>query len=100
MAASIWTGNPIDNMPPHKRNIGMVFQNYALFPHMTVEENLAFPLEVRKIPKAEQRGQDQARPRDGEAGAHSASAARASFPAASSSASRSPARWCSSRSWC
>jgi len=47
-------GRPIDNMPPHKRNIGMVFQNYALFPHMTVEENLAFPLEVRKISKAEQ----------------------------------------------
>jgi len=46
-------GNPIDNVPPHKRNIGMVFQNYALFPHMTVEENLAFPLEVRRIPKAE-----------------------------------------------
>jgi putative spermidine/putrescine transport system ATP-binding protein len=46
-------GQPIDNMPPHKRNIGMVFQNYALFPHMTVEENLAFPLQVRKIGKAE-----------------------------------------------
>jgi putative spermidine/putrescine transport system ATP-binding protein len=46
-------GNPIDNMPPHKRNIGMVFQNYALFPHMTVAENLAFPLEVRKFAKPE-----------------------------------------------
>jgi putative spermidine/putrescine transport system ATP-binding protein len=46
-------GQSIDNMPPHKRNIGMVFQNYALFPHMTVEENLAFPLQVRKLPKAE-----------------------------------------------
>ncbi len=44
---------PIDNVPPHKRNISMVFQNYALFPHMTVEENLAFPLEVRRLPKAE-----------------------------------------------
>ena len=42
-------GTPIDNLPPHKRGIGMVFQNYALFPHMTVAENLAFPLEVRKL---------------------------------------------------
>jgi putative spermidine/putrescine transport system ATP-binding protein len=46
-------GKPIDNMPPHKRDIGMVFQNYALFPHMTVEENLAFPLQVRKVGKPE-----------------------------------------------
>ena len=46
-------GNPISNIPPHKRGIGMVFQNYALFPHMTVYENLAFPLRVRKIPKDE-----------------------------------------------
>ncbi len=46
-------GRPINNIPPHKRGIGMVFQNYALFPHMTVGENLAFPLEVRKIGKAE-----------------------------------------------
>ncbi len=46
-------GEPINNVPPHKREIGMVFQNYALFPHMTVSENLAFPLEVRKMDKAE-----------------------------------------------
>ena len=44
---------PIDKLPPHKRNIGMVFQNYALFPHMTVEENLAFPLKVRRMGRAE-----------------------------------------------
>ena len=43
--------NPISNIPPHKRGIGMVFQNYALFPHMTVYENLAFPLRVRKVSK-------------------------------------------------
>ena len=43
--------NPISNIPPHKRGIGRVFQNYALFPHMTVYENLAFPLKVRKISK-------------------------------------------------
>ena len=46
-------GKPINNIPPHKRGIGMVFQNYALFPHMTVAENLAFPLEVRKLGKSE-----------------------------------------------
>lgn len=46
-------GEPINNVPPHKRGIGMVFQNYALFPHMTVAENLAFPLSVRGLGKAE-----------------------------------------------
>jgi putative spermidine/putrescine transport system ATP-binding protein len=44
---------PINRVPPHKRGIGMVFQNYALFPHMTVAENLAFPLEVRHMDKTE-----------------------------------------------
>jgi putative spermidine/putrescine transport system ATP-binding protein len=46
-------GAPINDTPPHKRGIGMVFQNYALFPHMTVAENLAFPLQVRGMGKAE-----------------------------------------------
>ncbi len=46
-------GVSINNIPPHKRGIGMVFQNYALFPHMTVAENLSFPLEVRKLGKSE-----------------------------------------------
>jgi len=46
-------GKAINNLPPHKRGIGMVFQNYALFPHMTVAENLAFPLSVRRISKDE-----------------------------------------------
>ena len=45
-------GKPINNIPPHKRGIGMVFQNYALFPHMTVAENLSFPL-VRKMGKSD-----------------------------------------------
>ena len=40
-------GRPIQDLPPRTRGIGMVFQNYALFPHMTVGANLAFPLEVR-----------------------------------------------------
>ena len=44
---------PISKIPPYEREIGMVFQNYALFPHMTVQENLSFPLEVRKMNKSE-----------------------------------------------
>ncbi|VFT47531.1 ABC transporter ATP-binding protein [Pseudomonas aeruginosa] len=46
-------GRSINNVPPHKRDIGMVFQNYALFPHMTVAENLAFPLSVRGMSKTD-----------------------------------------------
>jgi putative spermidine/putrescine transport system ATP-binding protein len=46
-------GQSINDVAPHKRNIGMVFQNYALFPHMTVAENLMFPLEVRNMPKSD-----------------------------------------------
>src|SRR5580704_13486191 len=46
--------NVID-LPPRNRDIGMVFQNYALFPHMTVEQNLAFGLEVRKVKPSETR---------------------------------------------
>ncbi|WP_439595875.1 ABC transporter ATP-binding protein [Falsiroseomonas sp.] len=46
-------GLRIDTVPPHRRGIGVVFQNYALFPHMTVAENLAFPLSIRRMPRAE-----------------------------------------------
>lgn len=48
-------GRPIQDLPARKRGIGMVFQNYALFPHMTVGANLAFPLEVRGIDAEERR---------------------------------------------
>lgn len=44
-------GKDLISAPTHRRNFGMVFQNYALFPHMTVEQNLAFPLRMRKYPR-------------------------------------------------
>ena len=43
-------GEPVTRMPPYRRSIGMVFQNYALFPHMTVAQNVAFGLKMRKVP--------------------------------------------------
>lgn len=45
----------VTSIPPHKRDTGMVFQSYALWPHMTLEENVAFGLRMRKIPKSEAR---------------------------------------------
>ena len=50
----IWIdGTDVTSVPPSKRGLGMVFQNYALMPHMTIFENVAFPLRVRKLPRAE-----------------------------------------------
>lgn len=46
-------GRQIDALPPYKRNMGVVFQNYALFPHMSVVENVAFPLKMRRFARAE-----------------------------------------------
>lgn len=53
-AGEIFFGDrSVSTLPPNKRNTGMVFQNYALFPHMTVSENVAFGLRARKIPAPE-----------------------------------------------
>lgn len=49
-------GRSIGSLPPENRNIGVVFQNYALFPHMTVRENIAFPLRMHRVPKARRQG--------------------------------------------
>jgi putative spermidine/putrescine transport system ATP-binding protein len=45
-------GRPIETLPPHQRGMGVVFQSYSLFPHMTVAQNVAFPLSVRRLPAA------------------------------------------------
>ena len=93
-------GQPINHVPPYKRQIGMVFQNYALFPHMTVNENLAFPLEVRQHRQGRDRSAGSGARSTWCSSARSATAGRGSSRAASSSGSRSPARWCSSPSSC
>jgi ABC-type sugar transport system ATPase subunit len=83
-------GRSIDHLPPNLRRVGIVFQSYALFPHMTVAENVAYGLKARGTPRAGikprvsellETVQLEAMP----------SACRANFPAASSSVSRLPA---------
>jgi putative spermidine/putrescine transport system ATP-binding protein len=55
-AGEIWmNGASVLTVPPHRRNIGVVFQDYALFAHKTVAENIAYPLEQRRVPRAEVR---------------------------------------------
>ena len=49
----IFMGEKINNVPPHKRHVNTVFQRYALFPHLNVFENVAFPLRERKVPRKE-----------------------------------------------
>ncbi|MGD2078878.1 MAG: ABC transporter ATP-binding protein, partial [Chloroflexota bacterium] len=48
----IISGKRVNDLPPRKREIAMVFQSYALYPHMTVFDNIAFPLKAKKMPKA------------------------------------------------
>ena len=85
-------GRDVSDVPPYERDVNTVFQDYALFPHMTVAENVAYGLRVKGVPRRER---EAARSRTCCAGAPartSASASRSSSPAASASASRSPAR--------
>jgi putative spermidine/putrescine transport system ATP-binding protein len=51
----LFKGKELDTLPPHRRNFGVVFQDYALFPHMTVEQNLGYPLRFRPISGIEKR---------------------------------------------
>ena len=86
----------VNDIPPKDRDIAMVFQNYALYPHMTVAQNLAFGLKLRKLRKAEiDRRVHAAAARSTSRTASSASRRRSR--ADSASASRSAGRSCASR---
>ena len=63
-------GRPITRTPPHKRHFGMVFQNYALFPHLTVGQNVAYPLTVRSVAEGRAGAAGRARARHGAARRH------------------------------
>jgi multiple sugar transport system ATP-binding protein len=80
----------VNDLPPKDRDVAMVFQSYALYPHMTVYDNLAYPLKLRKVPKPErdQRVREAAR---SSTSSSSSTASRRRSPAASGSASPSAA---------
>ena len=89
-------GEVVNDVPPKDRDIAMVFQNYALYPHMTVYDNIAFGLRTRKIPAAEIAGWSTRRPISS-ALARCLNESPASSLAGSASASRSGAPSCAIR---
>ena len=93
-------GEDVAGLPPHRRPTNTVFQSYALFPHLSVEANVAFGLKRKKVPKgeiAERVGAELERVGLARRGR---SAARRSSPAACSSGSRWPGRWSTCRRSC
>ena len=93
-------GVDIIDQPVHRRNIGVVFQQYALFPHLSVFRNVAYPLEMRRVPKAEiARRVDRALAMVRLTGLEGR-LSRSELSGGSSSASRWRARSCSSRPCC
>lgn len=92
----VYDGAARSEIPAEERNLGLVFQSYALWPHKTVFENVAYPLKLRKVTSAEitQRVQGVL---DQLGLGRWANAIRTSFPVASNSAWRLVGRWCTTR---
>ena len=92
-------GAPIHGVASHLRGFGMVFQNYALFPHMTVSQNVAFPLRMAGVDRASSRAARRRGAGDPSPVGACPQAAAATVAAASSSAWRSDARSSSAHAW-
>ena len=90
-------GRVVNALEPAERDIAMVFQNYALYPHMSVYDNMAYGLKIAKVPKAEIDVRVKKAAEHPGTGRHCSSASRASCPAASASAWRWAAPSCASR---
>ena len=90
-------GEQVTDLEPKLRDIAMVFQNYALYPHMTVEANLGFGLKLRHMPKDGATAPGRTTPPRSSASKDCCIGSPRSCPAGSASVSRSAARWCASR---
>jgi ABC-type branched-subunit amino acid transport system ATPase component len=97
--AVLLDGRPIHHLPPERRGIGVVFQSYALFPHLAALRNVAFPCGCA-APRAARHGRGRRRRWSGSDSPSLATGCRASSPAGSSSAWRLRARWSSSPDCC
>ena len=93
-------GTDVTGRPPYARDVNTVFQDYALFPHMTVVENVEYGLRIRKVPRAERRRRAEEALDTVRLPGLGGRKPRASCPAASASASRSPARSSTARACC
>ena len=85
-------GRDVAHLPPYDRPVNTVFQDYALFPHMTVRQNVEYGLTVKRVPKEERRSRAAEALRMVQLERVRRRASRRSSPAVSASASRSPAR--------
>ncbi len=100
-SGTIYLGDrTVTGLPPHKRDVNTVFQSYALFPHLTIFENVAFGLRRKGKRGAELKGQVEEMLAHRRARPGTAAASRGSCRAASSSASRSHARSSTCRACC